>query len=306
MNQEKFLNELERLLSDIPEDERREAMEYYRCYFEDAGVENEESVLTELVSPEKVARTIKADLRGDTADGGFTEKGYEEFTEKSVPGTKEQIADEEKRKKGNEEKKGRSSYTDVWEKMPQPDQYENYRQTYEEPKQRREQNGEHRENGQYQRRRGQYYEESRQRHGQYHEESRQRHGQYHEESGQRREQRRRGGGSAVGKVFAIFGIGVAIIAVVIALGTAAIGLIGATVIVGGAAVGLMGVAVGLFVSGAFATALALLGGGFICLAFFFLLLLAVVAVCAKAFPTALRSICNAAGDILFDREERAR
>lgn len=295
MNQEKFLNELERLLSDIPEDERREAMEYYRCYFEDAGVENEESVLAELVSPEKVARTIKADLRGDTADGGFTEKGYEEFTEKSVPGTKEQIADEEKRKKGNEEKKGRSSYTDVWEKMPQPNQYENYRQAYEKPKQRQEQSGEHRENGQYQRRREQY-----------HEESRQRHGQYHEESGQRREQRRRGGGSAVGKVFAIFGIGVAIIAVVIALGAAAIGLIGATVIVGGAAVGLMGVAVGLFVSGAFATALALLGGGFICLAFFFLLLLAVVAVCAKAFPTALRSICNAAGDILFDREERAR
>ena len=62
MNQETFLNQLEGLLSDIPEDERREALEYYRCYFEDAGIENEESVLAELVSPERVAQTIKADL----------------------------------------------------------------------------------------------------------------------------------------------------------------------------------------------------------------------------------------------------
>lgn len=289
MNQEIFLNQLESLLSDIPEDERREALEYYRCYFEDAGIENEESVLAELVSPERVAQTIKADLQGDIADGGFTERGYEEFTEKSVPGTKEQIADDEKKQTGNTKEKTRSSYTDVWEKMPDPNQYGqpgNQRRAYEESGQKRER--EHQENsGQRQEQRREYQGQRR---------------QYHEERGRHHEQRRRSSDSLVGKAFAIFGIGIAIIAVVIALVAVAIGLIAATVAVGGAAVGLMGAAIGLFVSGAFATALALLGGGFICLAFFFLLLLASVAVCAKALPTALRSICNAAGDILFDRE----
>lgn len=237
MNQETFLNQLEGLLSDIPEDERREALEYYRCYFEDAGIENEESVLAELVSPERVAQTIKADLQGDIADGGFTERGYEEFTEKSVPGTREQITDGDT---GNS-------------------------------------------------------------HGPY-EES----GQYQEKTRQRHREHKRSSGSVVGKVFAVFGIGVAIVAVVIALVAVAIGLIAATVAVGSVAVGLMGVSIGLFVAGAFATALALMGGGLICLAFFFLLLLAVVAACGKALPKALRSICNAAGDILFDRREGMR
>ena len=39
MNREEFLRQLERLLSDIPEGERWEALEYYRNYFEDAGPE---------------------------------------------------------------------------------------------------------------------------------------------------------------------------------------------------------------------------------------------------------------------------
>lgn len=286
MNQETFLKQLESLLSDIPEDERREALEYYRCYFEDAGIENEASVLAELVSPERVAQTIKADLQGNIADGGFTEKGYEEFTEKSVPGTKEQIDKDEKAqaRTAQAEKNTRSSYTDVWEKMPDPNQYEDYRKVQEESRRHQEQQGTYQENsGQNQRR-----QESHQ-----------------ENSGQRR-RTRRSGGSVVGKIFAIFGIGVAIVAVVIALVAAAVGLIAATVAVGGTAVMLLGVAIGLFVAGAFATALALMGGGFICLAFFFLLLLAVVAVCGKALPAALRGICNAAGDILFDRRERTR
>lgn len=272
MNQETFLKQLESLLSDIPEDERREALEYYRCYFEDAGIENEASVLAELVSPERVAQTIKADLQGNIADGGFTEKGYEEFTEKSVPGTKEQIDKDEKAqaRTAQAEENTRSSYTDVWEKMPDPNQYEDYRKVQEESRRHQEQQG-----------------------------------TYQENSGQRR-RTRRSGGSVVGKIFAIFGIGVAIVAVVIALVAAAVGLIAATVAVGGTVVMLLGVAIGLFVAGAFATALALMGGGFICLAFFFLLLLAVVAVCGKALPAALRGICNAAGDILFDRGERTR
>ena len=62
MSREEFMKQLETLLSDVPEEEKREALEYYRGYFEDAGEENEERILKELESPEKVAQTIKADL----------------------------------------------------------------------------------------------------------------------------------------------------------------------------------------------------------------------------------------------------
>ncbi len=66
MNRIGFLRQLEELLRDIPDNERREAMEYYRNYFEDAGPENEEKIIEELGSPAKVAESIKKDLFGDT------------------------------------------------------------------------------------------------------------------------------------------------------------------------------------------------------------------------------------------------
>lgn len=64
MTKEQFLFQLEQKLLDIPEDERAEAMEYYRDYFNDAGPENEEQVIAELGSPDKVAASIKEGLRG--------------------------------------------------------------------------------------------------------------------------------------------------------------------------------------------------------------------------------------------------
>lgn len=62
MNKEEFMRQLEQLLIDVSEEEKKEALEYYRGYFEDAGEENEERILRELESPEKVAQTIKSDL----------------------------------------------------------------------------------------------------------------------------------------------------------------------------------------------------------------------------------------------------
>ena len=41
MNREEFLSQLERLLYDIPAQEREEALEYYNGYFDDAGNEKE-------------------------------------------------------------------------------------------------------------------------------------------------------------------------------------------------------------------------------------------------------------------------
>lgn len=74
MKKEQFLEELERLLQDISAEEREEAMQYYRDYFDDAGQENEAQILEELGSPEKVAESIK----GTHQEGVFTERGYEQ------------------------------------------------------------------------------------------------------------------------------------------------------------------------------------------------------------------------------------
>lgn len=79
MSREEFMRQLERLLMDVSEEEKREALSYYRSYFEDAGEENEERILKELESPEKVAATIKADLGMDQPkSGAYTEHGFEE------------------------------------------------------------------------------------------------------------------------------------------------------------------------------------------------------------------------------------
>ena len=68
MNRNEFMRRLEILLSDISKEERDEALQYYRDYFEDAGAEHEAEVIRELESPEKVAETIKADLKREFQD----------------------------------------------------------------------------------------------------------------------------------------------------------------------------------------------------------------------------------------------
>ena len=78
-----FIETLSRLLQDFPEEDRIDALKYYNDYFDDAGSENEQNVIEELESPEKVAMKIKAD-REDTEDGkeGGTEKTTEEASGK--------------------------------------------------------------------------------------------------------------------------------------------------------------------------------------------------------------------------------
>ena len=81
MNKEEFLKRLEQLLSDISEEERADALAFYRSYFEDAGIGNEASILEELESPEKVAEVIKKDLGvSETADA---EKEWKTWHNKS-------------------------------------------------------------------------------------------------------------------------------------------------------------------------------------------------------------------------------
>lgn len=62
MNKNEFLSQLEKMLSDLPEEERREAMEYYVEYFDEAGPEKETDVLKEFGSPKEVADRIHEEL----------------------------------------------------------------------------------------------------------------------------------------------------------------------------------------------------------------------------------------------------
>lgn len=79
MNRTEFMSELEYLLQDISEEEKAEALAYYRDYLEDAGDENEEQVIREFGSPERVAAIIRSDLSGSLETGGeFTESGYQD------------------------------------------------------------------------------------------------------------------------------------------------------------------------------------------------------------------------------------
>lgn len=79
MNRMEFMAELERLLFDMPTEERQAAVQYYADYFADAGEENEQEVIRELGSPEKVAGSIKADYYGtEYNEEKFNRKNYME------------------------------------------------------------------------------------------------------------------------------------------------------------------------------------------------------------------------------------
>lgn len=89
MSVDKFLDELQFLLSDLPEEEREEALDFYRFYFNDAGEENVDAVIAELGSPEKVAYTIREGLKDKEDEGEFTESGYRPFDDIKAPATRD-------------------------------------------------------------------------------------------------------------------------------------------------------------------------------------------------------------------------
>lgn len=80
MGKQQFMAELKQLLGDIPAVERDEALNYYEEYFNDAGEENEQELIAQLESPEKVARSIKSGLEyADDEVGEFSETGFSGF-----------------------------------------------------------------------------------------------------------------------------------------------------------------------------------------------------------------------------------
>lgn len=88
MNRIEFMTELEKLLQNVPAEEKTEAMQFYNDYFDDAGQENEAQVIDELGSPAKIAAMIKAGLGDQNTEAGeYTEMGYTDsrFEEKDIP-----------------------------------------------------------------------------------------------------------------------------------------------------------------------------------------------------------------------------
>jgi uncharacterized membrane protein len=79
MSKDDFMRKLEYLLSDIPGEDKADAIEYYRDYLEEAGTENEEQVIRDFGSPERIASIIRSEISGNLGEGGgFTDKGYED------------------------------------------------------------------------------------------------------------------------------------------------------------------------------------------------------------------------------------
>ena len=102
MSRWEFMRQLEELLSDISPSEREEALQYYNDYFNDAGRENEQSVIEALGSPKQVAKIVKEGLDSSESQGEFTEYG---FTSTSAEESKNEIIKSAGAKKENDHDK---------------------------------------------------------------------------------------------------------------------------------------------------------------------------------------------------------
>lgn len=60
MNKETYLEALKREIAALPADEQESALQYYADYFDDAGPENEQRVITELGRPEELGAFIRS------------------------------------------------------------------------------------------------------------------------------------------------------------------------------------------------------------------------------------------------------
>ena len=86
MTKQEFLQRLNRLLADVTPEEREEALRYYEEYFDEAGPEQEQAVLAELGSPEKVAAIIKANVPGSRIPPRYQAPGAGQAVVVKIPG----------------------------------------------------------------------------------------------------------------------------------------------------------------------------------------------------------------------------
>jgi uncharacterized membrane protein len=78
VNKEKFLSELKEKLTVLSKEEREAALTYYEEYFNDAGIENEQIVLKELGSVDKVVEVILKENNYDVSKINKEDNDFEE------------------------------------------------------------------------------------------------------------------------------------------------------------------------------------------------------------------------------------
>lgn len=74
MKRDEFMAQIARLLADMPDNERMEAIRYYNDYLDEAGEENEEEAIRELGNPQEIAANIKANLQEQDFETAQTEE----------------------------------------------------------------------------------------------------------------------------------------------------------------------------------------------------------------------------------------
>lgn len=270
MDQRQFLEELAHLLQDIPEEERNEALEYYRCYFEDAGIENEASVLEELGSPQQVADSLKRGIDQPADAGEYTENGYQTVDEKQVPVGSDVVDDATQYQNGSA-------------------QYENVHQQNDQSQQKNTQ-----QNQDYD------YQQSNTDQGEHSQQQSQSYtGGYEEpESVQRHNRRLRRLLLLPFWIIAVIVMVCVLVAVIAVVVGVAVGLAGG--MAGCAVAGIFGLFAGggIAGSGFIFPGVGVLGISLIGFALAILLFLALIAYCRYVLPTAIRGICHATGVVI--------
>lgn len=78
MNRAQYMAQLSYLLQDMPDEERREVLQYYEDYFDEGGELQEELIIRTLGSPERLAAMIQDGVREGTGSiyGEYTDSGY--------------------------------------------------------------------------------------------------------------------------------------------------------------------------------------------------------------------------------------
>ncbi|OCN03544.1 hypothetical protein A4S06_06230 [Erysipelotrichaceae bacterium MTC7] len=91
MTKQQYITKLSYYLRDMDENEYEDAMNYIQEYFEDAGVENEKSVMAELGSPQKLAATLRAEatiknvnIKREAAENDLKEEKQKNSTLKTL------------------------------------------------------------------------------------------------------------------------------------------------------------------------------------------------------------------------------
>ncbi len=80
MNKDSFLAQLKQKLTALSIEEREAAIKYYEEYFNDAGIENEQSVINELGSVDKVVNCILKENNYPVIDNGIKENEENKYS----------------------------------------------------------------------------------------------------------------------------------------------------------------------------------------------------------------------------------